>query len=383
MTDPKLPLLSTALRNIVTFLMQGDALALSVDALALLVDALALLVDALALLVDALALSVDALALSVDALALSVDALALQSIAKFNSLQINEMLYLVRVGVVEFNGIAEVPTLRSRRVGIGSGVSQEHLRVVRGPHENGFRPAIDALFRSGAITYGPRVVGVILTGYLDDGTVGLQAVKKRGKVAIVQDPQEAQYPSMAKSALQFVKVDYCLTLAEIPNLLVRLTKEPAAEEKAYPIPKQMEIESNIALQQMNTKEFLENVEEIGTRTTYTCPQCNGNIWQIKDSKPLRFRCHTGHSFTADVLLSQQTENIENALWSAVRALEEKVTFSRQMAQQMKSYNLYQAYMKYEDYARNLDKEVSIIRGLILNGFATNRDIVKSTQEQQE
>ncbi|MDZ8261699.1 chemotaxis protein CheB [Nostoc sp. ChiQUE01b] len=262
-------------------------------------------------------------------------------------------------------------------------VSQEHLRVVHGPHENRFRPAIDALFRSAAITYGPRVVGVILTGYLDDGTVGLQAVKKRGGVAIVQDPQEAQYPSMVKSALQFVKVDYCLTLAEIPNLLVHLTKEPAAEEKAYPIPKEMEIESNIALQQMNSKEFLENVEEIGTRTTYTCPQCHGNIWQIKDSKPLRFRCHTGHSFTADVLLSQQTENIENALWSAVRALEEKVTFSRQMAEQMKSYNLQKASKKYKDYARNLDKEVSIIRGLILNGFATNRDIVESTQEQQE
>lgn len=262
-------------------------------------------------------------------------------------------------------------------------VNQEHLRVVRGPHENRFRPAIDVLFRSAAITYGSRVVGVILTGYLDDGTVGLQAVKKRGGVAIVQDPQEAQYPSMAKSALQFVKVDYCLTLAEIPNLLVRLTKEPAAEEKTYPIPKEMEIESNIALQQMNTKELLENVEEIGTPTTYTCPQCHGAIWQIKDSKPLRFRCHTGHSFTADVLLSQQTENIENALWSAVRALEEKVTFSRQMAEQMKSYNLHKASIKYEDYARNLDKEVSIIRGLILNGFATNRNIVESTQEQQE
>jgi two-component system chemotaxis response regulator CheB len=262
-------------------------------------------------------------------------------------------------------------------------VSQEHLRVVRGPHENRFRPAIDVLFRSAAINYGPKVVGVILTGYLDDGTVGLQAVKKRGGVAIVQDPQEAQYPSMAKSALQFVKVDYCLTLAEIPNLLVRLTKEPAAEEKAYPIPREMEIESNIALQQMDTKEFLENVEEIGTRTIYACPQCNGNIWQIRDSNPLRFRCHTGHSFTANIFLSQQTENIENALWSAVRALEEKVTFSRQMAEQMKSYNLHQASIKYEDYARNLDKEVSIIRGLILNGFATNQDIVESTQEQHE
>jgi two-component system chemotaxis response regulator CheB len=142
-------------------------------------------------------------------------------------------------------------------------VNSGSMRVVRGPQENRFRPAIDALFRSAARTYGPRVVGVILTGYLDDGTVGLQAVKKRGGVAVVQDPNEAEYPSMAKSALRYVKVDHCIPLAEIPDLLVRLASVPAAEEESYPVTKEIEIESNIAEQAMNTKEFLENVEQIG------------------------------------------------------------------------------------------------------------------------
>ena len=253
-------------------------------------------------------------------------------------------------------------------------VSQGSMRVVRGPQENKFRPAIDVLFRSAARTYGPRVVGVILTGYLDDGTVGLQAVKKRGGVAIVQDPNEAEYPSMAKSALRYVKVDYCLPLAEIPDLLVHLSNQPAALEEAYPVTKEIEIESKIAEQQMNTQEFLENVEAIGTRTTYTCPECNGSIWQIGKEDPLRFRCHTGHSFTADVFLSEQTQNLENALWSAVRTMEEKVTFSRQMAERMRNYNLETEAAKHEDYAINLDKEVSLIRGIILNGFATHRTI---------
>ncbi|MEH1800810.1 MAG: chemotaxis protein CheB [Nostoc sp.] len=254
------------------------------------------------------------------------------------------------------------------------------MRVVRGPQENRFRPAIDALFRSAARAYGSRVVGVVLTGYLDDGTVGLQAVKKRGGVAIVQDPKEAEYPSMATSALRYVKVDHCLPLAEIPDLLVQLSKQPAAQEETYPMTEEIEVESQIAEQQMNTQELLKNVEAIGTRTTYTCPECNGSIWQIGKSEPVRFRCHIGHSFTANVFLSEQTQNIETALWSAVRAMEEKVTFSRQMSERMKNYNLESAAAKYEDHAKSLDAEVSLIRGIILKGFATKRTIVEAEEE---
>ncbi len=256
------------------------------------------------------------------------------------------------------------------------------MRVVRGPQENRFRPAIDTLFRSAARTYGSRVVGVILTGYLDDGTVGLQAVKTRGGVAVVQDPNEAEYPSMVKSALRYVKVDYCIPLAEIPDLLVHLASYPPAKEELYPVTKEIEIESNITEQVMNTKEFLENVEQIGTRTTYSCPECNGSIWQIGTEEPLRFRCHIGHSFTADIFISEQTQNIENALWSAVRAMEEKVTFSRQMAERMKNYNLQKAATKYEDHAKSLDEEVSLIREIILSGFATKRTIAEEYQEPQ-
>ena len=261
-------------------------------------------------------------------------------------------------------------------------VNRGYMRVVRGPQENRFRPAIDALFRSAARAYGSRVVGVVLTGYLDDGTVGLQAIKKRGGVAVVQDPNEAEYPGMPKSVLRYVKVNHCIGLKEIPELLVRLANEPAADEEAYPIPKDIEVESNIAEQQMNTKEFLENVEQIGIRTTYSCPECNGSIWQIGDEDPLRFRCHVGHSYTADIFLAEQTHNLENALWSAVRALEEKVTFSRQMAERMKKYNLHNAVKKYEDYARNLDKEVSLVREVIINGFATKRIMAEEEGSQE-
>lgn len=261
-------------------------------------------------------------------------------------------------------------------------VNRDYVRVRRGPRENRFRPSIDTLFRSAARAYGPRVVGVVLTGQLDDGTVGLQAVKSRGGVAVVQDPREAEYPSMPSSALRYAKVDRCLALAEMPSFLVSLAATPAAAERSIEIPKEIEIESAIAEQQMNTEQFLENVEAIGTRTAFTCPACNGSIWQIGDEEPLRFRCHIGHAFTADSLLTEQTRNLENALWSAVRLMEEKVTFSRRMAERRRNAGLVQAAKPYEEYAANLDREVAEIRRLIIGGFAT-RYLLPTKEEEEE
>jgi|SRR5882724_1676203 len=105
-------------------------------------------------------------------------------------------------------------------------IEQGLIRVVRGPKENRHRPAIDALFRSAAIAYGAQVVGVVLTGALDDGTAGLLAIKQRNGIAIVQDPNDAIYPDMPRSALKHVAVDYCVPIAEIGPLLVRLVNEP-------------------------------------------------------------------------------------------------------------------------------------------------------------
>jgi two-component system chemotaxis response regulator CheB len=248
----------------------------------------------------------------------------------------------------------------------------ERIGVQRGPQENRFRPSIDALFRSAARSYGSRVIGLVLTGNLDDGTVGMQAIKKRGGITMVQDPDEADYPSMPRMALRYVKVDHVVPIAEAGALLVRLVREPPAAQSSFPTTPEIEIESNIAEQVMNTNEFLENVERIGKRTTYTCPDCNGAIWQIGDEEPLKLRCHVGHSFTGEVFLQEQRRNVETALWSAVRIMEEKVTFSRQLAERKRRQDQVAEAVAYEREAAELDEALGTVRDLILSGIAPPR-----------
>ncbi|MEO6260075.1 MAG: chemotaxis protein CheB [Thermoanaerobaculia bacterium] len=243
----------------------------------------------------------------------------------------------------------------------------DRIRAIRGPQENRYRPSIDALFRSAARSHGSRVIGMVLTGFLDDGTVGLQTIKKRGGITVVQDPAEAEYPSMPRTALRYVDVDHTVKIADAGVLLIRLVSQPPHRQEDFPTTPAIEIESNIAEQLMNTEEFLDNVEQIGKRTTYTCPDCNGSIWQIGDEEPLKLRCHVGHSFTGEVFSSEQTRNIESALWSAVRIMEEKVTFSRQLAQRKRDENLLEEAEAYENEAKTIDKEVTKVRDLIVCG----------------
>ncbi len=225
-------------------------------------------------------------------------------------------------------------------------VEPGRIRLVHGPKENRNRPAIDPLFRAAAHAYGPRVVGVILTGSLDDGTAGLRAVKRRGGVAIVQDPDDALYPSMPSSALAHVQVDYRLPLAGIGAVLVQLAHQRAEEEGAYPVPEDMEQEARYT--EMADADTLSSSERVGTPSAFSCPECGGVLWELQDGKLLRFRCRVGHTFSVDSILAAQTEQFEMALWAALKTLEERASLSRRMAQQ--------AYDRDQDWlARRFEK----------------------------
>ncbi|HEX2544849.1 MAG TPA: chemotaxis protein CheB [Ramlibacter sp.] len=205
-------------------------------------------------------------------------------------------------------------------------VQGEVLHVRRGPKENHARPAIDPLFRSAAAAHGPRVIGVVLTGQMDDGTAGLKAIKECGGITIVQDPTTALESSMPRSALANVDVDYCVPLAEIAPLLVRLVGERSpAPAEGVPEHVQREVSIN------QGEGTVEKLEGIATPSLLTCPDCGGGLWEMKDQKPLRYRCHTGHAYGALSLQAAQKESAEHALWSTVRALREREILLRRLA----------------------------------------------------
>ena len=200
-------------------------------------------------------------------------------------------------------------------------LENNRVLVTRGPKENRFRPSVDALFRSAAYTYGPRVIGVVLTGYLDDGTSGLWSVQRLGGVAVVQEPGDAEQPSMPTNALEFVAADYVVPLAQLGALLVRLTQGRLSAKTRLPAAALdlLKIELTIAKQGGG---FELGIIDKGKLTPFTCPDCHGALTQLIEGKLIRYRCHTGHAYTVSALLSEVTESVESMLYMAMRGLEE-------------------------------------------------------------
>jgi two-component system chemotaxis response regulator CheB len=235
--------------------------------------------------------------------------------------------------------------------------------VARGPKENHCRPAIDPLFRSAAASYGSRVSGVILSGALGDGAAGLVAVKRQGGVAIVQDPEDALFPDMPRHAIECVKVDYVLPLAAIASVLVRLANEPAAIVPTAIGSTSEEKEIALAEADMAT---IENEEKPGTPSVFGCPECGGTLWELQEAELLRFRCRTGHAYSADSLLSVQTDALEGAMWAALRGLEENAALARRMADRVRDRNLHLAAASFEGRARTAEQQAAIIRQVLVN-----------------
>ena len=244
-------------------------------------------------------------------------------------------------------------------------VKPGYLSLVRGPRENNHRPAIDPLFRSAARAYGKRVIGVVLTGVLDDGTAGLQAVKMRGGVAIVQSPDDAVYPGMPRSAVENVEnIDYILPLSEIPAVLVELANNSIEAEAEQPVSHEMEIETDLVDMDVET---LSNDDRAGKPSTLACPDCGGILWELEQKNLLRFRCRIGHAYSLESLLAKQSDALEDALWFALRALEEKASLSRRMAKRMRDRNQNLAAQRLQEQAEDAVARANVIRETLLIG----------------
>jgi two-component system chemotaxis response regulator CheB len=242
-------------------------------------------------------------------------------------------------------------------------LGDNHMRLAKGAKENHARPAIDPLFRSAAVSHRHDVIGVVLTGNLDDGTVGLQAVKAYGGLAIVQDPDEAEAPSMPRSASLYVKTDYSLPLAQIAPTLAALSRQPSEPGNGgdHLQDKAIHMENKLT---MTGQAEDEEMDAIGTRSTQTCPECGGTIWSIKDSHPPRFRCHTGHAYSAQSMLHAQDAFTEQSLWAAIRALHERHTLLRRLAASAKENGLDRKAEEHEEGAKIAAEHAEVLRSMI-------------------
>lgn len=225
-------------------------------------------------------------------------------------------------------------------------VENDHVRLSHGPRENGHRPAIDPMFRTAARSRGPRAIGVVLSGALDDGTAGLRAIDLRGGAALVQDPAEAEYPSMPESARAHVGAARAMRLDEMAEALVSLALDdpPETAMTEDPVdPGAPELESTDTAPEKDAMD-----DRAGVPSGLTCPDCHGALWEVVDGELVRYRCRVGHAFAPASLLAYQDEGIEEALWAAYRALEESASMSTRLAEKMHRQGLHASARKYEE-----------------------------------
>ncbi len=207
------------------------------------------------------------------------------------------------------------------------------MRVVRGPRENRTRPAIDPLFRSAALAFGPRVIGVVLSGGLDDGTAGLRGIKMCGGTTVVQDPADALVCSMPRSALLNVSIDHCVTARELGPLLETLARAEIADRPVGDdeMTNKLRLEVEMAKGQGRVP-----ATALGEPSVFTCPECHGTLLKLRGEHPLRFRCHTGHAFTSDSLLADLSEATEAAIWNTIRSMQESSMLMTHLAEHWRS-----------------------------------------------
>lgn len=249
------------------------------------------------------------------------------------------------------------------------------IRITHGPKENRFRPAVDPLFRSAAYAYGSRVIGVILSGGLDDGTAGLWTIKHYGGIAIVQDPLEAEVPSMPENAMREVKVDHCLGLSEMTDLLVRLSKEPLIENADVMKDEQTKKEIEIAAEE---SAFKKGVLDFGELTPFTCPECHGVLSRLQNDNIVRYRCHTGHAYSVDALMTSITEKIEDSLYSAIRGMDESIMLLNHIGDHYAESNQPKLAALYFKKAKEADERSQLVRKAAL----THEQISKDTLQQE-
>lgn len=283
-------------------------------------------------------------------------------------------------------------------------LEQGEVRLVRGPRENNHRPAVDPLFRSAARAYGPRVAGVVLSGNLDDGTRGLIEIKAHGGVAVVQNPEDALFPGMPTSAIEHVRVDHVLPCREVGRLLVTLAGERDREAALARFPEPADFAEISVMHDgtegrpsdltgdegpevggqngANGEQAAEHLAGLdtgvgvvdggarinerlgGVLSGYTCPECRGSLWEMREGELVRYRCRVGHAYTESGLVEHKGRAVEDALWTALTALEESASIAARVADRATEGGRDRSAAQFRERAEMLERRGAVLRDVL-------------------
>jgi two-component system chemotaxis response regulator CheB len=241
-------------------------------------------------------------------------------------------------------------------------LTADRVRLTRGPRENQMRPAIDPLFRTAAMAFGPRVVGVLLSGLLNDGVAGLLAIKARGGIALAQDPATALFAQMPQSACDYVDLDGIGSAPDLARQISDLVSQPVeAPEGAFPVSDDMAFEANIT---GLDNSLATRIAPPGVLTSLSCPECHGPIWETHSGDLAQYRCRVGHAFTAETMQAGQKEYLENMLWNAINSLEESAELYDRLAAHARTRQNRDTALDFSRQASTLRERIATIRQMI-------------------
>jgi two-component system chemotaxis response regulator CheB len=246
-------------------------------------------------------------------------------------------------------------------------VVDDTVLLTRGPQENGHRPAVDVLFRSAARSLGPRTIAVVLSGALDDGSAGLRAIRARGGIGVVQDPEDAQYSGMPSNAVRAADPEYVLPVADIPAVLAQLVTEEVPDASPNEDAELIRLMDAEKLMAEMSAENMHEAHRPGTPSGLSCPDCHGVLFAIEEENFLRFRCRVGHAWSMQSLMAEQRTAVESALWMALRALEEKAALCTDMSDRAEAGGALISAQRFSEQASEATDAAEALRGLLADG----------------
>jgi two-component system, chemotaxis family, protein-glutamate methylesterase/glutaminase len=245
-------------------------------------------------------------------------------------------------------------------------VTTDSVKLGNGPIENRWRPSIDVLFRSAAAHFTNRVIGVVLTGLLNDGSSGMSAIKRSGGTTIVQDPNEAEYPDMPLSVLNTIEVDYCVPVAEIGPIIEKVIAEA---EEAMPQERVADADLRAEAEMYERVTTSINVGETwGNHTPYTCPDCGGVLFKHDQDAITKYKCHTGHSFSVRDLVLKQSEELESSLWFAIRSMEQKKDLLASLASKGQKVGNKHLVEDYHTRIEEIEKHINKLKTILVSNL---------------